>query len=67
MNQQMVMIGHQAVSGYLKIPALRRFLKNLDKGIIIMTRQEDFLSSPATIHDMIPSSWIFYAQWSGHD
>ena len=61
MDQQMVMIWHQAIRRYFKIPSIRRLLKNLDEGFIVMSVQKNVLPSSATIHDMIPGSGIFYA------
>jgi hypothetical protein len=57
----MVMIGHQTIGGYLDIPSFIRLLKQLDKGLVIIGVQENIFPSPATIHDMIPSAWVFYA------
>jgi hypothetical protein len=67
LNQQVVMVGHQAIGRHPEIPSLRRFLKNFYECLIVMTGQKDVLSPPATVHDMIPSSRIFYAQRSRHN
>jgi hypothetical protein len=61
MDQQMIMIGHQTVGSYLDIPSFIRFLKQPDEGLVIIGVQENILPSPTTIHDMIPSTWVFYA------
>jgi hypothetical protein len=60
MNQQVIMIGHQTIGSYLDIPSFIRFLKQPDEGFVIFGVQENIFPSPATIHDMIPSAWIFY-------
>jgi hypothetical protein len=61
LNQQMVMVGHQAIGRHSEIPDIRRLLKNFYEYLIVMPGQENVLSPPATIHDMIPGSRIFYA------
>jgi hypothetical protein len=61
MDQQMIMIGHQAIGSYLDIPSFIRLLKQTDEGLVIIGVQKNLFPSPATIHDMIPGTWIFYA------
>jgi hypothetical protein len=55
------MIGHQGIGSYLDIQSFIRFLKQLDESLVIFGVQENIFASPATIHDMIPSAWVFYA------
>ncbi|MCL0047243.1 hypothetical protein M1M98_03155 [Thermodesulfovibrionales bacterium] len=61
MNQQVIMIRHQTVSGHLKIPAFHCFPKHFNENAIIGRRQENIFSSPVPVYNMIPGSRIFYA------
>jgi hypothetical protein len=63
----MVMVGHQAIGRHPEIPNIRRFLEDFYEYLIFMPGQENVLSPPATVHDMIPGSRIFYAQRSRHN
>jgi hypothetical protein len=62
LNQQVVVVGHQAIGRHPEIPGIRRLLKNCYECLIVMPVREDVLFPSATVHDMIPGSWIFYAK-----
>ena len=53
LDQQMIMIGHQAVSGYTKISHLRRFDQHLDERLVILLVLEDRFTLPVPVHDVI--------------
>jgi hypothetical protein len=61
LDQQVVVIGHQAICRHPEIPLLRRFLKNTYKQIIVMAGEENVFSPSATVHNIIPGSRILYA------
>jgi hypothetical protein len=60
------MIWHEAVCTDAYIPQFAGFYEEIDKPkIVFIIRKSDF--APTTsIHDMIPGTWIFYAQWPAH-
>jgi hypothetical protein len=42
-------------------------MQNLNKSFSISVGLKNIFSPPAAIHNMIPGSRIFYAQWSEHN
>ena len=54
LDQQMIVVGHQAVRGDAKIPHLRVFDQYLDESLVIIFVVKDRLTSPAAVHDVIP-------------
>ena len=54
LDQQMIMIGHQAVSGYTKIPHIRGFDQHLDERLVILFIDEYRFTPPTPVHDVIP-------------
>jgi len=62
----MIMVRHQTISGYAKIPHFRGFNEKIDKYLVIMLIMKYLLASSATVHYMIPGIWIFYSQRPAH-
>ena len=61
MEQQMVMVRHEAVGRNFEIKHFNGFIKDGDENFIVLGREEYLLSSPAPVHNVIPGAWIFYA------
>ena len=66
MNQHVVMVGHQAISGYTYIPCLGCFLKQFNKRFVIEFVKINVFGSAASVHDVIPGTWIGYSDWARH-
>ena len=64
MQQQMIVIRHEAVGSYFEIQHFNCFLKTPDKNFAVPGRCNRLLASPATVHYMIPGPGIFYSQWA---
>ncbi|MCL7413677.1 MAG: AAA family ATPase [ANME-2 cluster archaeon] len=54
-------IAHEAIRTYLDIPQLSCLFQKGDKYFKILLARENILSTPATIHDVIPGPRIFYS------
>ena len=65
-EEQMKMIGHQAIREQLPATANDRILQILDESFPIVVVEEDRLPRVATRHDMINRSLVFDAQRSSH-
>jgi len=59
LNQQMIVVGHQTISGYSKIPHLSGFNQHLNESLIVIFVEKNFLGPSASIHDMIPGVRVF--------
>lgn len=66
LEQQVIMVGHQAVSRNLHIPALGGLANDFQKSSIIIRLKKNILSSAAAIHDMVPRPGKFNTKWSAH-
>jgi hypothetical protein len=64
LNEQMIVVGHQAVGGYAQVPHLRRFDQYLDESLIVDFVEKDLFRSATPVHDMIPSIRVFDSQWT---
>ena len=53
-DQQMIVVGHQAVRGDQKIPHPRGFDQHLNKGLAILLVIKDRLTASTAVHDVIP-------------
>src|SRR6056297_1816470 len=66
LQQQMIMIGQQAVSRDVHIPALRRLAEDFQKRRKIIRLKKNIFSSAAAIHDVVPGAREFDAKRSAH-
>ena len=55
LDQQMIVVGHQAVCGYAQVPHLRGFDHYLDEGLKVALVEKEALRPAAPVHHMIPS------------
>ena len=61
LNQQMIMVWHQAVGCNAEIPLFTCVNQNVDKSNIIVSISENAFASSATVQDVIPCVGIFYS------
>gem|GEM_PF-3097993 len=60
MDEQMVMIGHQAISAYPDIPQFGCVLEQINERQIIVMAFKNPIRPPPSIHHMIPGALILY-------
>lgn len=61
------MVGHQTIGDNLKIPIVCHLARNVQESRTIFRLKKDILAIAASIHDVIPGTGIFDAQWPAHD
>lgn len=66
MDEQVIVIPHQAVRVDLSSAALRRHFKKLKEYDPIICVEEDQASARTAIDDVIPRAWVLNSEWSGH-
>jgi len=66
LNEKMVMIAEQAISGNPHIPQIRRFFQKVNKGNIVLFSQENGFCPSPPIHDMVPCTCVLDPEWPGH-
>ena len=64
LNQHVEMIRHKTVGGNSNVPHFRSFLQQLRKHNIVLLIGKNILSTPASVHDMVPCIGIFDSKWS---
>ena len=58
MDQQMVVVGHQAISAYTDIPQFCGILEKVDEHLVIIGVFKYPIRTTPAIHDMIPGPFI---------
>jgi hypothetical protein len=66
MNEQVVVIRHEAISTDAYVPQFTGFFEEIDEPIVVFIFGESYFAPATSIHDMIPGAGIFYAQWPAH-
>ena len=66
LDQEMVVVGHEAISSNPQAPESAGFLNGLEKGRVILWVSEDQFPPSSSIQDMIPSTRIFDPEGAGH-
>ena len=64
LEQQMVMVGHQAIGRDAQAKHLRRAFEQADEGLEVLGVAKDDFPPPAAVHDMVPSAGEFESKWS---
>jgi hypothetical protein len=59
LNQQMIVVGHQTISGYAQVPHLRGFNQHLNESLIVVFVEKDLFGPSASVHNMIPGVRVF--------
>jgi hypothetical protein len=67
LDEQMAVVGHQAVSSNPDPEHFRGFFELVEEGLIVSSLLKDPLQPPTTVHDVIPGTRVLYGQWSGHN
>jgi len=55
----MVVVRHLAIAGNPQIPKLHRSLQELKESLVVPLLQKNLLTSPTTVHHMVPGIRIF--------
>jgi hypothetical protein len=66
LNQEVIMIGHEAIGGDAEMPGFASFADSLQECFIIASVPEDSFSPSSSVEDMIPGVGIFHAKRSRH-
>lgn len=59
LDQQMIVVGHQTISGYAQVPHLCGFNQHLNESLIVVFVEKDLFRPSASVHDMIPGVRVF--------
>jgi hypothetical protein len=62
----MIMVHHQAIGSNPNIPELYGLLEQIKERLAVPFFNKNVLSSPATVHHMVPGIRILYSQRSSH-
>ena len=66
LNQQVVVIAHQAITQNLDAESLMRFAQGLQERFKVVTIGENLLPRSSTVHYMVVRVLVFYSQGSWH-
>ena len=65
-NEQVIMIRHEAISTDKNIPQFAGFYEEINKLIVVFMFGKSNFAPTTPIHDVIPGARVFYAQWPAH-
>lgn len=66
-NQEMIMVGHEAVGVAQPVIALVDVLKCVKEVLSVLVVLKNVLFFVATGSYVVNGAWVFYAKWASHD